>query len=90
MGITTLGQSGTESNGNEGVLPHFLEQAPHYQMKFSIIIKTPFLEGGTLTSLQRIQSMYLKPCQQGSKAYQVFLCLYLYVKWNFWFPILLQ
>ena len=35
-GRTTLGQSGSESNGNEGVLASSLKMEPHNEMKFSV------------------------------------------------------
>ena len=44
IGTTTLGQSGPESNGNEGV--HYihltLELEPHHQMQFNIIPRAQF------------------------------------------------
>ena len=38
-GISTSGQSGPESNGNEGVLhiPQVLKLEPHYRMQFNAI-----------------------------------------------------
>ena len=47
-GTTTLGQSGSQSNGNEGVLhtPSTPELKPYHQMKFSLIPRIPTIFWG--------------------------------------------
>ena len=45
--MTTPGQSGTESNGNEVIfsLSRFPELEPHNQMQFRVIHRTPLFLG---------------------------------------------
>ena len=71
-GISTLGQCGPESNGNEGVL-HILKPPglePHHQMQFSVITMTWFqvLLSNTNNSIQH----YTFICMQ----LNIFQCSY--------------
>ena len=45
--VPTQGQSGPESNGNEGVLhsPRYLELELHHQLQFSVRAKIPLWVG---------------------------------------------
>ena len=45
------------------ILPRYPEMKPFHQIQFSVILKTSFLIGD-LTSMQRIQSAYTKPCRK--------------------------
>ena len=48
IGTTILGQSGPESNDNEGII-HSPELEPHHQMRFSVITRIPPFAGDTFS-----------------------------------------
>ena len=66
-GITTPGQRESGSNGYEGVIAHTPKLEPHQQRQFNMILRVFSFNGMEGIHLQRIQSAYSKPRQQGDQ-----------------------